>query len=138
MADVSKELYCLGMSPQALAERVLKDRFGHEMPSVPIDPFKMMRDADQLTISEFVFQALKIHHRITQIHPFRDGNGRSSRALLNWMLREKGLPPIYFKLSEKESYYAALGRADKHGDYTELLRITIRELFRTVIRVKQD
>lgn len=98
----------------------------------------LMRDADRLTISEFVFQALKIHHRITQIHPFRDGNGRSSRALLNWMLREKGLPPIYFKLSEKESYYAALERADKHGDYIELLRITIRELFRTVIRVKQD
>lgn len=98
----------------------------------------LMRDADQLTISEFVFQALKIHHRITQIHPFRDGNGRSSRALLNWMLREKRLPPIYFKLSEKGSYYSALECADKHGDYTELLRITIRELFRTVIRIKQD
>ena len=67
-----------------------------------------------------------------------DGNGRSSRALLNWMLREKGLPPIYFKLSEKESYYVALERADKNGDYTELLRITIRELFRTMLRVKKD
>lgn len=44
MADVSKELYCLGMSPQALAESVLKDRFGYEMPSVPINPFKMMRE----------------------------------------------------------------------------------------------
>lgn len=98
----------------------------------------LMRDADQLTISEFVFQALKIRHRVTQIHPFRDGNGRSSRALLNWMLREKRLPPIYFKLSEKGLYYSALECADKHGDYTELLRITIRELFRTVIKIKQD
>lgn len=98
----------------------------------------LMRNAEKLTISEFVLQALKIHHRITQIHPFRDGNGRSSRALLNWMLREKGLPPIYFKLSEKESYYVALERADKNGDYTELLRITIRELFRTMLRVKKD
>lgn len=43
--------------------------------------------------------------------PLPDGNGRSSRALLNWMLRKKGLPPIYFKLTEKESYYKALEKA---------------------------
>ena len=99
---------------------------------------ELVRDTDRLTISEYVLQALKIHHRITQIHPFRDGNGRSSRAMLNWMLRKKGLPPIYFKLPEKESYYTALERADKYRDYSELLRITIRELFRTIIGVKKN
>ena len=98
----------------------------------------LVRDADRLTISEYVLQALKIHHRITQIHPFRDGNGRSSRAMLNWMLRKKGLPPIYFKFPEKESYYLALERADKYRDYSELLRITIRELFRTIMWVKKN
>lgn len=98
----------------------------------------LVRDADRLTISEYALQALKIHHRITQIHPFRDGNGRSSRAMLNWMLRKKGLPPIYFKFPEKESYYAALERADKYRDYSELLRITIRELFRTIMWAKKN
>lgn len=96
----------------------------------------LMRDADKMAVSEFVLQVLKVHHRITQIHPFRDGNGRSSRALLNWMLRKRGLPPIYFKLTEKESYYKALESADKHGDYSGLLRVTIRELFRTIMREK--
>lgn len=76
---------------------------------------ELVQETDRLTISEYVLQTLKIHHRITQIHPFRDGNGRSSRAMLNWMLRKKGLPPIYFKLPEKELYYAALECADKHG-----------------------
>ena len=99
---------------------------------VPVED--LMRDANKLTISEFVLQALKIHHRITQIHPFRDGNGRSSRAFLNWMLRKKGLPPVYFKLTEKESYYKALEKADGQGNYLELLRVTIRELFRTIMR----
>ncbi len=98
----------------------------------------LMCNADRMTISEFLVQTLRIHHRITQIHPFRDGNGRSSRALLNWMLRKKGLPPIYFNLPEKELYYSALEYADKHGDYTELLRITIRELFRTMMKVKKN
>lgn len=96
----------------------------------------LMRDAYKLTISEYLLQVLKIHHRITQIHPFRDGNGRSSRALLNWMLRKKGLPPIYIKLTEKELYYEALESADKHGSYSMLLRVTIRELFRTIMKEK--
>ena len=94
----------------------------------------LVRDVDKLSISEYILQVLKIHHRITQIHPFRDGNGRSSRALLNWMLRKKGLPPIYFKLTEKELYYEALESADKHKSYSKLLRVTIRELFRTIMK----
>lgn len=94
----------------------------------------LVRDVDKLSISEYILQVLKIHHRITQIHPFRDGNGRSSRVLLNWMLRKKGLPPIYFKLTEKELYYEALESADKHKSYSKLLRVIIRELFRTIMK----
>lgn len=44
MVDASEGLYHNGMSPQDLAERVLEDRFGREMPPIPIDPFKMMRE----------------------------------------------------------------------------------------------
>lgn len=96
----------------------------------------LMCEIDKLTFSEYIVRALKIHHRITQIHPFRDGNGRSSRAFLNWMLRKKGLPPIYFKLTEKELYYEALEQADKQGIYSQLLALTIRELFRTMMKQK--
>lgn len=100
------------------------------------DPFdNLMQNIDTMSVSDYLEGCLEIHHRITQIHPFRDGNGRSSRALLNWMLRLKGLPPIYFKFSEKESYYVALERADQYNDFTELLRVTIRELYRTVMNV---
>ncbi len=44
MADMSEPLYEFGMSPQVLAEKVFEDRFGKEMPSIPIDPFKLMRE----------------------------------------------------------------------------------------------
>lgn len=44
MVNESKNFYSPGMSPQALAAKVLKDRFGEEMPSIPIDPFKLMRE----------------------------------------------------------------------------------------------
>ncbi len=44
MTDISENLFEFGMSPQALAEKVLEDRFGKEIPSIPIDPFKLMRE----------------------------------------------------------------------------------------------
>ena len=67
---------------------------------------------DSLSNSEVIFEAAKIHHRLTVIHPFADGNGRCSRAVLNWIYRLKGLPPIYIKFPEKEEYYAGLKNVD--------------------------
>ena len=43
MSDELKIAYREGMSPTELAEWVLADSFGNKMPSVPIDPFKLMR-----------------------------------------------------------------------------------------------
>jgi Fic family protein len=97
---------------------------------------ELVEKVSEFSTSEYLLQCLKIHHRITQIHPFRDGNGRSSRALLNWMIRLKGLPPIYFKVKEKDSYYTALEQADKNMEYKELLRVTIRAIFYTIMNVK--
>ena len=43
MSDELKIAYREGMSPTELAEWVLADSFGNKMPSVPINPFKLMR-----------------------------------------------------------------------------------------------
>lgn len=95
----------------------------------------LVKSANEVSVSKYLEDVMRIHHRITQIHPFRDGNGRSSRAMLNWMLRLKKLPPVYFKVTEKERYYKALELADDQGEYKELLRVVIRELFRTIMRM---
>ena len=96
---------------------------------------KLIADKDKIKVSDYLRTALKIHHRITQIHPFRDGNGRCSRALLNWMLRLNNLPPIYFKASEKNSYYDALKTADTDKNYNMLLKVTIKALFKTIMTI---
>lgn len=93
----------------------------------------VLGNIDQMTVSEYIVQVAKIHHKITQIHPFRDGNGRCSRAFLNWMLRLKKLPPIYIKSQKKDEYYEALKLADAKGEYKELVRVIIHELFNTML-----
>lgn len=92
---------------------------------------------DLLSVSGFISKIAVIHHLITKIHPFRDGNGRCSRAFLNWMLRLKKLPPIYIKVKDKETYYTALKIADSTGNCKELERVIIHELFNTIMRLNK-
>lgn len=96
-----------------------------------------MRTADNMSITEYIGFAARIHHSVTQIHPFRDGNGRTSRALLNWMFKMKSIPPIYIRLEDKEYYYDALRIADEENDFKELIRVLIHELIKTCIRINK-
>lgn len=57
--------------------------------------------------------AAVMHHGFESIHPFRDGNGRVGRLILNFILRKNGFPLIDIKYSDKESYYTALNKADE-------------------------
>ena len=52
--------------------------------------------------------AAYFHYVFESIHPFRDGNGRVGRLLLNFILRKNGLPMINIKNKEKGKYYDAL------------------------------
>lgn len=43
--------------------------------------------------------------RFIEIHPFIDGNGRTSRLILNGLLENQGFPRIVFRDSDKKFYY---------------------------------
>lgn len=88
-----------------------------------------------MSISEYVEEAVKIHHRITVIHPFIDGNGRCSRVMLNWLFKIKGLPPVYLKYENKDYYYEALKEADLNDDYSYLCEVFYREILKSMIQL---
>jgi len=70
---------------------------------------------NELTISTYLSKAVMIHHKLTQIHPFEDGNGRVARATLNWLLKLKNLPPVYIAYDNKEEYVDVLTQADNYN-----------------------
>jgi prophage maintenance system killer protein len=57
--------------------------------------------------------ATMIHAKLTWIHPFEDGNGRTSRAVMNWILMKNGLPMFFIPFEQREEYYMTLEEADK-------------------------
>ena len=85
-------------------------------------------NSESMKNSEIIKKIIEIHHRITVIHPFPDGNGRTSRGFMNVMLIRYGMVPIYIKLANKEIYYAGLSLADKSADFSQLYEFMLKSI----------
>jgi len=53
-----------------------------------------------------------MHHKLEKIHPFADGNGRTGRMLLNYILIANGYPLIIIPMKKRNKYLSELKKAD--------------------------
>jgi hypothetical protein len=67
--------------------------------------------------------AAKLHYVLIRIHPFSDGNGRTTRILSSIPLLMCGLPPICISDEHKPFYYDALRTADRTDNLTDLVKV---------------
>lgn len=88
----------------------------------------LLTQNDKLLNSEYIEWIIRIHHEMTVIHAFRDGNGRTSRAFANMLLLRRHLPPVFFKDKGKKEYKEALSIADTTGKYENLYEVFYRAL----------
>jgi len=77
------------------------------------------------TIENVVKTAAWLHHIITYIHPFREGNGRTARLAANLILERYGLIGISIKIEKenKDNYCQALSQIDQRQDYEPLINL---------------
>ncbi|PPL02277.1 Fic family protein [Parapedobacter indicus] len=59
-----------------------------------------------------ILLAAEFHYRFIRIHPFDDGNGRTVRILMNFILMKFNYPPVIIKTEDKDNYFFALQQAD--------------------------
>jgi Fic family protein len=70
-----------------------------------------------------VERAARVHGEFVKIHPFVDGNGRTSRLLMNLELLQAGLPATVIEVSQRLAYYQALDTAHCTGDYSDFIAL---------------
>jgi Fic family protein len=72
---------------------------------------------DSDDVQNIIGSAAQAHYDIAAIHPFRDGNGRVARLVLNYVFRYFDLPYVVIPREERDRYLDALEAANR-GDMT--------------------
>lgn len=73
-----------------------------------------------------IVKATLLHGELVKIHPFIDGNGRTSRLIMNLDLMNSGYNPIIIKKEDRLKYYEALDKAHATYDYTDFVKLVTK------------
>jgi len=92
------------------------------IPPQPLELDKQMKEfltwfEENKNVLHPVLMASQLHLRLVTIHPFVDGNGRTSRLLMNLFLIQNGFPIVIIKgdTESRLSYYEALENSQVNG-----------------------
>ena len=96
----------------------------NEVGSAPGDVADEMRELhsevlcmlDDMHIDQLLSIVAWYHVKFENIHPFADGNGRTGRLTMNYLLVMNGHPPITIHEEDRRDYYAALEAWDERQD----------------------
>ena len=86
-----------------------------------LDKFVVWLNSHQALALHPVRLAALAHYKLVHIHPWVDGNGRTSRLLMNVVLMQAGFPPVIIRRADREVYYQHLVTANE-GDIRPFIR----------------
>lgn len=110
----------------------------NELAKVDKEVKKFFSEKDSMKVSNYIKHVVRIHHRMTVIHPFPEGNGRTTRAFMNVQLVRAGITPIYIKVEEKKNYIAALEKADTEKNYDDLYECIFKVMLRSHVELSKN
>ena len=78
-----------------------------DVPTLMEDLINWLNSGEAWSLHPVEYAAIA-HYRLVYIHPFVDGNGRTSRLLMNLRLIQAGYPPVIIKVQDRYRYYETL------------------------------
>lgn len=99
------------------------------VPGAMRDLIEWMR-RNQKKIHPVEFAAI-VHHKLVNIHPFFDGNGRVARVVMNLLLLREGYPLAIVLKNDRKKYYQSLAKADA-GDIRPFVQFIAQAVERSL------
>jgi Fic family protein len=80
--------------------------------------------------------AVIAHYRFVSIHPFRDGNGRTARLLMNLLLIRAGYPIVVIDNQRRRDYINALVYGQQNQDeMSQLFELVFSALITSLVDI---
>lgn len=107
----------------------------HTPPEAALVPQMMQELIDWLRQNRKTLHVVELaallHHRLVNIHPFFNGNGRTSRLVMNVVLMQAGFPLALVLKNDRRKYYRTLQEADKQN-YAPFVRFIAQAVQRSL------
>jgi fido (protein-threonine AMPylation protein) len=100
---------------------------------IPSELDDWSRSTRDLAAQHPIVHAARHHAWLERIHPFVDGNGRTGRLVLNFMLVQNGYPPAVILATQRRRYLDTLQLADT-GNPNPLAELIARAVHDTLNR----
>jgi Fic family protein len=82
---------------------------------------ELLEELQDVSAETILTAAAYFHAKFENIHPFADGNGRTGRLAMNYLLVLHGHPPITIHEEDRRDYYEALEAWDTRQELAPLL-----------------
>ena len=74
---------------------------------------------------------------VSEVHPFADGNGRTARLLMNYLLLRTGRPPTIIEVSQRSEYLNALDDANT-GRWERFAEFVASSIEKSTLKILGD
>ncbi len=90
-----------------------KNEIGASPDEVHEEMAELIAEMTDIPNGKALTAAAYFHAKFENIHPFADGNGRTGRLLMNYILLLHGHPPVIIHEEDRKEYYGALEAWDE-------------------------
>mgnify|MGYP002511114654 CR=1 FL=1 len=92
---------------------------------------ELLKELQDVSSENVLTAAAYFHATFENIHAFADGNGRTGRLAMNYLLVLQGHPPIIIHEEDRKEYYDALVAWDTRQELVPLRELLIGQTEKT-------
>ena len=110
-----------------------RNETGASAEDVPDEMQELLEDLDVLPKEpeKVLTAAAFFHAKFENIHPFADGNGRTGRLAMNYLLAINNHPPLVIHHEDRKAYFEALEAWDTEQNLKPLKAFLLEQLIKT-------